>query len=384
MPRPLSMHGALGGLVAIVWTASLAVAASNNPPAPLKEQPNDIAYPSVAAALADLRTRPGVEISTVRGWTIIADKAAHTVWSFTPEDHAAHPAVVKRQAIDQPGGSVLRMSVKCGASKAACDDLVREFEALNKQAFAHVARPAVEPDVRTAPMKGGGYRLTLTAPGLSQPEQGQRLLIPTALRLCAPQPPQFGKYRWKSDTHIAKDGTRTLGAFVLTQEVSCGPAHPSPPPAAGATAQGVSPDDDAAVGELTGRYFGLLARGDLRLAFDLSRQAIEQGTEFETWAASERAFRKSAGEPGAFRVVKVTRYQDPPNAPGPGLYIAVDYAAEHANLAFECGYVVWRRNGAGPFGIVRHERGFVTREVAAKSDAGQLTQFRAQMRCPAS
>ena len=94
-----------------------------------------IGYPSVAAALKALHAQPDVVFTTQNGWTIATDDAAYTVWSFTPPNYPAYPAVVKRQVVSETSGSTIRTSVHCEASKAACDDLVRTFSQMNEMAL---------------------------------------------------------------------------------------------------------------------------------------------------------------------------------------------------------------------------------------------------------
>jgi hypothetical protein len=102
------------------------------PPGPLAEaEASDIGYPSVEAALAGLRAKPGVKFSQQDGWTIANDPSENALWTFTPPGHAAYPAVVKRRMITQNGQVVMDMSVMCKGSKQACDDLVRAFQDLN-------------------------------------------------------------------------------------------------------------------------------------------------------------------------------------------------------------------------------------------------------------
>jgi hypothetical protein len=100
------------------------------PPLPEATEPT-IDYPTVAAALADLRTRPGVVFTMENGWLIATDEAARTIWSFAPQDYPAYPAVVKRWVIPRGTGSTVHMSTHCEASKAACDDLIRTFARMN-------------------------------------------------------------------------------------------------------------------------------------------------------------------------------------------------------------------------------------------------------------
>ena len=94
---------------------------------------SSIGYPTPAAALAALRSRTDVQFSDFHGWTIVSDRASLTVWSFTPADHPAAPAVVRRQVVQIGQKTGVRTSVLCGASKATCDALVIDFEKLTEQ-----------------------------------------------------------------------------------------------------------------------------------------------------------------------------------------------------------------------------------------------------------
>lgn len=100
--------------------------------APLPEaSESTIGYPTVAAALKALHEQAKVVFTTKDGWTIATDEGSFTVWSFTPPNYPAYPAVVKRQVISEPTGSSIQTSVQCEASKSACDDLVRAFSQMN-------------------------------------------------------------------------------------------------------------------------------------------------------------------------------------------------------------------------------------------------------------
>jgi len=100
---------------------------------PIPETRNSIGYPSPVAALTALRAKPGVSFSEQGGWTIAEERASSTLWSFTPASHPAHPSAIRRQLVNEEGKLNLEMSISCGAEKAPCDALVREFETLNQQ-----------------------------------------------------------------------------------------------------------------------------------------------------------------------------------------------------------------------------------------------------------
>jgi len=95
------------------------------------QEANGVGYPTVDAALAALKSKSGVNISVQGGWTIVDDRQSNAIWSFTPADHPAHPAVVKRSLVQKDSGVYIDMTALCQATKAACDKLMDEFNALN-------------------------------------------------------------------------------------------------------------------------------------------------------------------------------------------------------------------------------------------------------------
>jgi len=100
--------------------------------APTEETVSTIGYPSVAKALSALQAREDVNISVEEGWTIITEPGGLTIWSFSPPDQPAYPAVAKRVFYQESGAWFIKMDVRCEAEKAACDQLQRDFEALNE------------------------------------------------------------------------------------------------------------------------------------------------------------------------------------------------------------------------------------------------------------
>ena len=123
--------------LAILW-----LAAGDAPPpqpgdAPLPEvKETSIGAESPQAVLAALKAKPGVQVREENGWTIVEDQESEKVlafWSFTPEGHPAYPSAVKRTVYEESGAVYVKMSVKCGASKEACDSLVRDFQRLNQR-----------------------------------------------------------------------------------------------------------------------------------------------------------------------------------------------------------------------------------------------------------
>ena len=99
---------------------------------PTEEVVSTIGYPSVGDALSALQTREDVNISVEEGWTIITEPGGLTIWSFSPPGQPAYPAVARRVFYQEAGTWYIKMDVRCEAEKTACDQLQRDFEALNE------------------------------------------------------------------------------------------------------------------------------------------------------------------------------------------------------------------------------------------------------------
>ena len=102
--------------------------ADTKPSAPDSAQATRFGYRTVQAALSELRTKSGVQISDEQGWTIVDDKLEYTLWSFTPSTHPAYPAGIKQVITQDVKGDIrVIMTALCQASRGACDKLVEEF-----------------------------------------------------------------------------------------------------------------------------------------------------------------------------------------------------------------------------------------------------------------
>lgn len=110
-----------------------------------RRETSPVGYPSVAAALSDLRQKAGVTMRDWRGWTVAEDTANKTIWSFTPQGHPAHPAVVKRQVVEEGGVLKVKTDAICEAKKPDCDRLIAQFQALARQAQQALSKGTTAP-----------------------------------------------------------------------------------------------------------------------------------------------------------------------------------------------------------------------------------------------
>jgi hypothetical protein len=69
------------------------------------------------------------------------------------------------------------------------------------------------------------------------------------------------------------------------------------------------------------------------------------------------------------RVMRTTVYDNPPNAPAPGTYIAFDFVARAERADRSCGYIILHQPAeGGPFRVTRTEQSYMDNASAAASD----------------
>ncbi|QKX16504.1 molecular chaperone DnaJ [Microbulbifer sp. YPW1] len=94
-----------------------------------------IGFKTVSEALNSLRQDPQASESTQNGWAIFATKknGNYVLWSFSPPEHEAYPAAVKRTVLEREGSISIDIKALCQAEKVACDNLIEEFKQLNER-----------------------------------------------------------------------------------------------------------------------------------------------------------------------------------------------------------------------------------------------------------
>ena len=116
------------------------------------DEPAQIGHASVAAVLDSLRAEPSAQFREQRGWTVVASREGSlpVEWFFTPEGHEAHPAVVKRTAVERDGVGMIDLAALCHAEQRACDRLLDDFRQQHDLAQAAARPERVTIDVRIA------------------------------------------------------------------------------------------------------------------------------------------------------------------------------------------------------------------------------------------
>jgi hypothetical protein len=194
-------------------------------------------------------------------------------------------------------------------------------------------------------------------------------LMPEAKRICGTQPVWFGEYQF--------DGGGNDGPFLLMQPIGCVDLVSPPSTVVRDPAWRPTEMQHGIILELTRRYFRLKDADN----FEQVRQFLAPSLPFGDWRASSEKFNKQAGEVRYRKVEKVTWYKDPPNAFAPGLFTAVDFTGQFANIDIYCGFVVWHRGEDNMTRLLREEQNYISREMQQKMSSDELTAMRKKLGC---
>jgi hypothetical protein len=229
---------------------------------------------------------------------------------------------------------------------------------------------------QTAP---NAFRIRVTFPGAVTPGQAQAALAEVGKYLCKGEPPAWGHYTFETiePQAPAKD---MQASTKFEQELTCGPAvarSGTPAPKTPAT-----DTDRRDVETRTLDYLARKDRGDFVGADAMFLDEVLASLRDRAEARGQRgAFNAEVGAPAKRRILDVTFYDDPADAPRLGRYAAVDYRAAYDSRAFYCGYVMWLRQADGSWRLVREVETIVTDKTARSAPAETLAKIQQQPGC---
>lgn len=135
--------------------------------------------------------------------------------------------------------------------------------------------------------------------------------------------------------------------------------------------------DFAAFGAIMDQYLVAEWSGDWAKAYSLTTADFKADISLDKY----RTGKEFKGKQTYFKALRYTWYPDPPSAPEPGLYLAVDFVGAFEKSPYYCGYVIVRRDPDGRIGIVRFEQNFVTSKEDPPLSATKLKEFAALLPC---
>ncbi len=248
-----------------------------------------------------------------------------------------------------------------------------------------LAAPPSAPGVYARKTGPDHYVVLVNGPTVTE-RTARAQVTKVAQQVCSTLLPVLGEYRFESTEAVgAGEATNDSRVFHYTQEVSCVDgvkalfADGAPTLKTAEESREVEED----IRSRSAEFFRLLAANRMEETFaQVDGRALAQ--DLATWTRERRAFRMLAGAPVRINIVKITVYDNPAEAPNPGVYVAADYVNEYRNVPFHCGYLMWFRPIGGEFRITREETGDITAEQLQQIPVEQLPAIKQRMRCVGS
>lgn len=221
--------------------------------------------------------------------------------------------------------------------------------------------------IQTHELADGTYVAVLWSRASSALEAGRHELEPEFKRICGSRLFNFGEHRF------VPEGKNVL----LMQGFRCVDAASGPPTTVTGRNWRPTALQRAIVLDLTLRYFDMKDKGDYEQVRDLLVPALP----FQDWLAAAEKFNKQSGERRGGRIERVTWYKDMPNAFAPGIFAAVNFTAQFANIDIYCGYVIWHQGKDGPLRLLREEQNYISRERQQTMSGHELAAVRKKWGC---
>jgi hypothetical protein len=191
----------------------------------------------------------------------------------------------------------------------------------------------------------------------------QTRLAPSAKLSCQTRRPVFGRYRY-----LSEEGKGSS----FEQELICvDPAHKLAIGSAAAVGTALEPSraDQQAVLAASYGYFASKDAGRFGDAHKVLTDRMRARFPLADWSRAAQTFNTEAGRHLGRRVVEITWYKDPEDAPEPGLYVAADFSADFEKAEFVCGYLMWQVQPDGRFRLVREEQNMAPKRASGRAIA---------------
>jgi hypothetical protein len=229
------------------------------------------------------------------------------------------------------------------------------------------------------------YEVLVTNPTPLSENEAHALVATAAVSICKNLSPAPGKWRFEAKEKIGGGVISSeQDTYRFIQELSCvagaraveGERHPT----LHTTEESLQVQEE--IRRKSAEYFRLIVAGQYNQAY-AQVSANDLGVDEAAWKHGKQSFRETAGDPLRISIDKITVYDNPAEAPEPGLYVAADFGNEFKNVPIQCGYLMWFRRAGGDFLITREETGYVTAQQLKSIPSTQLPEIKRRLRCVA-
>ena len=107
--------------------------------------------------------------------------------------------------------------------------------------------------------------------------------------------------------------------------------------------------------EIAIEWLDLLESGNYKKSFEMLSPIFKANLTSDGWAEINSSNREQVGKLLSRKFKRIVPYQDPPNSPLPGLYIAVEFDSVYEKASKHFQYIILHSQNSEPFKVMRHE-----------------------------
>ena len=219
-------------------------------------------------------------------------------------------------------------------------------------------------------------------------DEAQRIIYNGALEMCKGLSPVYGKYKFESSEKIISDEVdNESDTYLFTQNIQCVESmeiqQDSPK-----SILNIEQENEIKIKakKLTKEYLSAKENKEFKKAYAMLTKNMQEMSDFKTWRKRESKTYADYGREVASEIWRMTVYDNPPNSPKPGVYVAADYESSFVDTPIHCGYVMWFLpiDNLNDFKVMREEYGSITNKIMKQVHASELPQIRQQIGCRAT
>ena len=216
-------------------------------------------------------------------------------------------------------------------------------------------------------------------------QAAQNFIYQGAKDLCEGLIPAFGKYEFKSFNEVSSnEKSKDAEEFHFLQHIKC--VEDIPAPAVESILE-LSELQEQLIKDsakhLTLEYLSAKNLDEYKKAYSMLTVNMQELSSFDKWKTRESNYAQNVGGELKTDIWRMTIYNNPPNSPKPGLYIAADYESEFEKSSIHCGFIIWyaSNDNLNDFKVMREEYGNISNDIFAKLSVSELPNVRQQIGC---
>ncbi len=229
------------------------------------------------------------------------------------------------------------------------------------------------------------YQLILNNDAPLKISQAQSSIYPSAVQICKGKKPSFGKYSFDSSELISGDAEAS--SFTFLQEIKCtDEIEVAETPKKLNLSRTQEEAIKSKAKKMTEEFLSAKESEEFKKAYDMLGSGMKSITDFAAWKSKESDyFGENLGKLISRDIWRITLYNNPPNSPKPGLYIAADYENVYEKSPIHCGYIIWylSTENSKEYAVMREEYGSITQDILKKIPKENLQNVRKQIGCRA-